>query len=407
MLNKYMRGTFVIGCLFSIIIIVFIRENGHFLAFNVQSRHLHACQHIEKFHTCNYLLDDSEVLAGKNISLKCEGKAPNYRFGFVKTHKCASDTLAANFMRLAEENGLEIPLPEGEWNLNWPKSPGGFYRSRKKSGRFDMTTLHMMYDPDVWNRLLEPDYKLISIVRQPYKQFQSYFNYFGLYKKINREFQVPYNETLKYLLVNHKSMPKSILPKNPMLTDFGFQSEKHDMKFFIYYLEKTFSLIMIADYLDESLLLLRRELCLPMRDILVKTQNVAQKYKWASTSKATNELNEEFLERKYEHHSSGDYELFYRSNQTFWKKISRIPSFEQELHVFRNITKQAATFCGSDAENWKKTLIFEPTEWNEKIAIDAVFCQRFNLNVLQYIKRLKTQRYNLQLKQTMDATKKR
>ena len=57
---------------------------------------------------------------------------------FVKTHKCASDTLAAHFMRLADEWESETILPRGIWNVGWPGPRYDFHASQKSSRRFDI-----------------------------------------------------------------------------------------------------------------------------------------------------------------------------------------------------------------------------------------------------------------------------
>lgn len=61
------------------------------------------------------------------------------RFAFVKVHKCGSDSLSSLFMRIAEENQLELLLPKThKWNLQWPYKPviqDAFRPSRKLSRR--------------------------------------------------------------------------------------------------------------------------------------------------------------------------------------------------------------------------------------------------------------------------------
>ena len=71
--------------------------------------------------------------------------SPVRTFGFIKNHKCGTMALTTMFLRLAEENDLEVILPKvSNWNLNWPNPPRDFYESRKSDGKFDMQVKDMV-----------------------------------------------------------------------------------------------------------------------------------------------------------------------------------------------------------------------------------------------------------------------
>ena len=320
---------------------------------------------------------------------------PTYKFAFVKTHKCASDTLAAHFMRLAEEKGLEMPLPIGAWNLNWPRTPGGFYKSRKPSDRFDMTALHMMYHPQIWDEIMEPGYKSISIIRKPFAQFKSFFNYFGMPKKMMQDFEIPYNESLEVYLDNpykyYKAFARPMF-KNTMMYDFGFRTGIDDPKMYVQKLLDKFSLVMISDYFDESLIVLRHELCWSLKDILIRTKNVARRY-LSGPKTGDDFLKESNLEKKHQEWSPADYILYGTFNKILWEKIARIPNFSQELEDFRNVTQLMRRRCEVVSNHGSPNLLIPKNKFHDSFVIDQHFCSRTRLTVIKYIDRLKKQRY--------------
>ena len=326
---------------------------------------------------------------------QCE--EPFYRLAFVKTHKCASDTISAHLMRLAEENSLEVPLPTGQWNLNWPYPPGNFYHSRKKNKKFDMQILHMMYAPETWDKFMEPDYKLISVVRQPFHHFKSFFNYFAIAKKMNAEWNIPINETFRRYLENPEDFFRKLkrpFYKNTMTFDFGFQNDIDEPHDFVKKLADKLSLVMVSDYFDESMIVLRHQFCLNMRDILIKIKNVSRKYVFGP-KESQNLQEEERLENQYMKYAPADYLLFDTFNRTLWKKIAAIPNFYEELEVFRNLSSKMDEHCvarrlGTVTED----LVIPAGKYNELMIITAPFCTRAQMSVLGYISRLKSQRYD-------------
>ena len=348
--------------------------------------------HIELPKTVNFERSPVEV---KELNIQCS--KPFYNLAFVKTHKCASDTVAAHFMRLAEEYKLEMPLPTGQWNLMWPYFPGQFYKSRKKSRRFDLQTLHMMYYPQTWDQFMEPGYKLFSIVRQPYQQFKSFFNYFGLSKKLNQELNIPVNETFQtFIRESEKYYPKIGKPlwKNSMLFDFGFRNEMDIPELFVQKLSEKFSLVMISDYFDESMIVLRHTFCLKMRDILIKIKNVSRKYSFGPKGNQ-NTPEEQKLEDHYKKYAYADYVLFDLFNATLWKKVAAIPNFKEELSTFRNYSMLMDAHCTKRrARRSTGDLIIPAGKFNEEIVIDKPFCERVQLSVLRYIDRLKLDRFD-------------
>ena len=259
-----------------------------------------------------------------------------------------------------------------------------------------MTALHMMYHPEIWDNIMEPGYKSISIIRRPFAQFKSFFNYFGMPKKMMQEFRIPFNESLEVYLNNPKkyyiAFQKPMF-KNTMMYDFGFRTGIDDPKMYVQKLLDKFSLVLITDYFEESLIVLKHELCWDLKDILIRTKNVARRY--LSGPKDVNDASKESkLEQKHKEWSPADYILFDTFNKILWEKIASIPNFSEELEDFKNVTALMRKRCEVLSGFTARSLVIPKNKFHESIVIDQNFCTRTRFSVLKYIDRLKRQRYD-------------
>lgn len=105
-------------------------------------------------------------------------------------------------------------------------------------------------------------------------------------------------------------------------------------------IDRQFSLILIVEYFDESLILLRRLLCWTWKDVLYFTQNRGN-YSFKQSS-------EPDLESVYRKWSRVDYELYDYFNQSLWRKINRLPDtddFHAEVRGFKAMLRDVKDFC--------------------------------------------------------------
>ena len=283
---------------------------------------------------------------------KCTSE-PHYHIGFVKTHKCASDTVAGLFLRIADEQNLQVILPAQieSWNIGWPRPIGRdfFLPSLKKSKRYDMQALHHMYSPNLWDELLEPDRHLIGIIRNPLDQFISVFNYFRIGTRIVKDFhsknETVFDDFLQNPQVYYEYFaPQNIMFQNPMLLDFGYTKEmKKPLEDFIQFIRKKFSLILVADFLDESLILLKRKLCWTMRDVLFMSKNKSQ-YKNLVLDKSSEDMQKQ-REKLYRKWSSEDYVFYETLLKVFWKRVAVQSYFYEEVKTYKRIREIVLNYC--------------------------------------------------------------
>ena len=123
----------------------------------------------------------------------------------------------------------------------------------------------------------------MTILRNPVDNFESVFRYMKLGSPLGVG-NGP--DSLKTFLDNRvsfgkfKSVKASPFIRNPLLYDLGLSFKYYQnlpaVNEYIQFLDKEFDLVMIMDYFDESLVLMKRVLCWQMEDILYLKLNERQ-----------------------------------------------------------------------------------------------------------------------------------
>lgn len=268
----------------------------------------------------------------KYDELRC---TPHKSVAFLKTHKTGSSTLTNILNRYADLRELSIALPrEHLYRFGWP----GYFNWRNVDMfRLNGQPAHILCNHARYNRpamdiVMRSDTKYITILRDPVNQFESTFNYMELYHDFNLpKFPNPMEVFLKNpyghlqnLTKRVKSLPESInLVRNGMFFDLGFSSlmgsrKDSELRNAIANIEKEFSLVLIMEYFDESLVLLKREFCWDLDDVIYIKQN-QRKY---GNNTSHNFISAQ-LRRRIRNWNRADVLLYEHFNKTFWEKIKR------------------------------------------------------------------------------------
>ena len=265
---------------------------------------------------------------------------------FLKTHKTGSSTLTNILNRYGDSRDLFFALPvSGKTSFHWPdpfllKSTISTTRAPNilsNHARFNKGPMHWLFPKETTH--------YITMLREPAEQFESAFNYFDVAKKLG----VPGNvtSTLENFLQNaefylNKGKREFHLLKNPSLFDLGFHTLYHRsltaVENYIHFLRHEFDLVMLIEYFDESLVLLKRRFCWKVEDILYfKLNERTDKEKQNITS------NTKELIRKW---NSADVLLYNVFNQTLWNMIQQEgPDFLEDLSLFRKEKQSMEKKC--------------------------------------------------------------
>jgi len=100
---------------------------------------------------------------------------------FLKTHKTGSSTIQNVLNRFATRHGCQLALnknPDAHL-LNYDR-PFSLATIAQASIQPNMITNHMVYSPDV-RKLMPTNSRFVTVVRDPYSQLLSSFNYFHFF----------------------------------------------------------------------------------------------------------------------------------------------------------------------------------------------------------------------------------
>ena len=166
--------------------------------------------------------------------------------------------------------------------------------------------------------VLPSDAVYITVLRDPVEMFESGFTYHKLATRVG----LPEDGGLEMFLRMPRFYYKQVYHsgaffKNPMLFDLGLKSIEQFypklIKKKISKLEKQFDLVMLTEYFDESLILLRHLLCLEIDDIVYFVLNARSE---SSVKTISSDIAEKIREW-----NAGDVELYSVFNQTFWRRV--------------------------------------------------------------------------------------
>ena len=199
-------------------------------------------------------------------------------------------------------NNLDIALSHHlDPRLGWPSQfkHNHVDQSRLKKYKANILTGHTVLNLDELKKVMFQPSKLFTIIREPAEQFVSFF----YYEKLDEIFNLKgYPDPVETVLKNvskyitpsfiKKYYSYSVLLKNGMTYDLNYhgylRANTNGTTFtdYIKYIDSSFDFILLTEYFDESLLLLRKHFCWSMLDIVYQSKLVnAARPKVSSTVK--------------------------------------------------------------------------------------------------------------------------
>ncbi|XP_076580724.1 galactose-3-O-sulfotransferase 4 isoform X2 [Chaetodon auriga] len=303
---------------------------------------------------------------------------PHTHIMFLKTHKTASSTVLNMLYRFGEEHGLRFALPLG-YQLGYPL-PFNAHRVKGYRGprtvEFHIMGNHMRFNKPEVEKVMPADTFYFSIIRDPVALAESSFAY---YKEVAPAFRKTKglgdfaDDPEKYydprLRNNHYA-------RNLLWFDFGLD---HNANFSVTLaqrgqamIRRTFKLILVSEYFDQSMILLRHALCWPLDAVVSFSLNARQQKpsgiggisgSWVDKAAAAAgvagrgghseakmlpnlSLTEEQRE-KLRQWNALDWYLYKALNRTFWEEIDRFghTQMEQEVALLRMRREDLARVC--------------------------------------------------------------
>ena len=275
---------------------------------------------------------------------------------FLKTHKTGSSTITNILNRYSDRNDLIFTFPVKPLNwFNWPMS----FRLSSVEDTFgrapNILCNHARYNRAPMNWLFPKETsRYVTILREPVQQFESVFNFFnlGLYldglQKVTLKLEAFLDNTTFYFNQAKGKLEKKKtlnLIKNPSLFDLGLDTNFHEdftvVRDYIRFLEQEFDLVMLMEYFDESLVLLKRRFCWKFEDILYFKLNERGDKHVRNMNGLPRKITEQI--RKW---NAGDVLLYDFFNQTLWRMIKEEgPDFFSDVALFRKELKAIKSAC--------------------------------------------------------------
>ncbi|KAJ8348302.1 hypothetical protein SKAU_G00268910 [Synaphobranchus kaupii] len=274
-------------------------------------------------------------------------KPKHTSIAFLKTHKTASSTVQNLLFRFAERHNLTVALP-------YQACDHQFCYPHPFSTRFvhphtmppHIITNHMRFNLSELRRLMPKDTVYITILREPASMFESLFSYYNQYcQSFSR---VP-KGSLETFLANpgryyRRDEKYSMYAHNTLTFDLGGDKDRpsSDLNYtsrFIEAIERVFSLVMISEYFDESLVLLRHLLSWDLEDVLYVKLNMR-----ASGSRRN--LSSE-LPAKIRAWNALDARLYDHFNASLWRRLDALgpESVAREVGLLQAARDRAVRGC--------------------------------------------------------------
>ncbi|XP_072098495.1 galactosylceramide sulfotransferase-like [Mobula birostris] len=248
--------------------------------------------------------------------------SPRWNLLFLKTHKTGSSTILNILLRFAERRGLSVALPAGgRHDFAYPnpfshRAVAGF----TPDSCFNLVASHMRFEPGEVSRLQPPERVYFTILRHPARLFESSFRYFG--PSVPLTWVIPGPNKMATFLRHpwtyyRPNAYNAHYLRNLQFFDLGYNKDmdpNHSALPGIFRaLEDHFPLVMLTEYFDESMVLLKELLCWELDDVVYFRLNARDPDDRPPLDPALEELALSWNEL--------DSLLYAHFNRTFWRKV--------------------------------------------------------------------------------------
>ncbi|CAH2294934.1 galactosylceramide sulfotransferase isoform X2 [Pelobates cultripes] len=286
-------------------------------------------------------IQESSNPAKNSSSFFTQSCRPRQNLMFLKTHKTGSSTILNILFRYGQKHHLRFAFPRGRNDFEYPSY---FQRSQVEGYRpdicYNIICNHMRYQHSEVRPLLPQDAVFVTVLRDPALLFESSFQYFA--RVVPLTWTIPGSGS-KQKMDTFLQSPLSYYDSsgynahylhNLLMFDLGYDNEldakNPKVKLILKELDERFHLVMLMEYFDESLLLLKDLLCWELEDIFYFKLN-ARKNTYGSR------LGPE-MHLMAQNWNALDTLIYNHFNSTFWKKVEEygVERMKQDvLHLQR------------------------------------------------------------------------
>ncbi|CAH1798028.1 unnamed protein product [Owenia fusiformis] len=292
---------------------------------------------------------------------------------FLKTHKTGSSTIQNILMRYADRHNLNLALPSR------PPYQFKYWHPFRKSSviplvspieTYDIMCHHLVYSEEV-KYIMPKDAYFLTILREPKSLFVSSYNFFGIgghnCNRTANEFversipdDVPQKSLFRTLKSNYSKCGPGQWVRHGVLYDAGLSYDEIDnrtrLNDIIQKFDKQFDFVMLLEYIDECLVMLKKQFGWKMKDILYIKQNEA------SSSNKTLQYLSEKSKKKLDEYMYQEHVMYDYFNASFWRRVDAYgrQRLAKEVNLFRRLNSFIGKSCIShrtDRDNVTDSLL--------------------------------------------------
>lgn len=332
---------------------------------------------------------------------------PKKNILFLKTHKTGSSTVQNIFLRYGDRHNLTFVLPAQH---NYFGHPTRFDRSmldpRDKrtldSDNNNIFTHHARFNYPEMKAIMPDDTVFVTILRDTVSLTESLFGYYNLKRVFHENSSTHFLETFFAITPNrsayHALSSRRLHGKfgrNQMSFDLGLEVEYFDnlevLDEYIKYLDNRFHLVMIADRMEESLILLQRLLCWSINDVIAFRHNARY---GSALSSITNEVKEKI--RLFNVADELLYKHFSAKLDTMIEAFGR-KKMRKETAKLRNASTTVYQKCVGNTPSKDLVVRYRKTQKMNK------YCQDFVISELPYTELLRQKQLSSVLGEQTEA----
>ncbi|XP_077977135.1 galactosylceramide sulfotransferase-like [Glandiceps talaboti] len=283
-----------------------------------------------------------------HLKLPCK---PQRDFVFIKTVKTGGSTMATLLFRYGLKHDLVAAVDKGssiQISINETSNTVMIhpYNCENFPG-YNFIANHMNYRRVALDKIIKNG-KYFTILRSPIRRIESAF--YMYYEHRGLEFHQFSNPFLAYLQMFTSKNDTIVRTLRPLGFNENFKRligiPKIINDTFVYNsirnLDSELDLVMLSEYYDESLVLLRKMMCWEYEDMVYRRQRVRKEVRLSITPDMENVIKE---------HSPLDIALYAYFNKTFWEKVKRYEGdFEEDLAKLRSFQNEVDLQCQEQQE---------------------------------------------------------
>nr|XP_054494848.1 galactose-3-O-sulfotransferase 2-like [Agelaius phoeniceus] len=307
---------------------------------------------VSRMHLWTEAFKIQEVTAGEAQQARgvtSQGKTckPKTDIVFLKVHKSASSTVMNILFRFGEMHNLTFAFPQGGgFQLYYPhhflaKFVQGF--SPLSPRQFNILCHHMRFlQPEV-QKVVPSSAVYFSILRNPVQLMESSFVYYkgaSAFSRV-RSLQEFLSQPWRYY---DPASGDRHYARNLMTFDFGFNPDgdvsPERVQLMLKAIEASFDFLLISEYFDESMVLLKEMLCWDLDSVVSFPLN--------SRDSSTKSPLPDSIVEKLKAWNRLDWEIYTHFNRTFWERLDRLIGRERlrrEVRALRQRRAELARAC--------------------------------------------------------------